>query len=304
MGSADGTTSTVAGVKLTNPDRVMYPEQGVTKRRLARYYADHADLLLPHLADRPVSLVRCPTGRTGPCFFQKHPTASLPEQLDTIGIVEKDGVQRPYLVIRSAAGLVATAQIGALELHVWGARRDRLERPERLVFDLDPGEGAAFEAVRRAAHEIRERLRSAGLESFAMLTGGKGLHVIVPLERRRGWEECETFAKGLANAVVRAAPDRYVARASKAERKGKVFIDWLRNQRGSTAVVPFSPRARPGAPVAAPVGWDELAHVDGPALYAIDTIESRLASLKRDPWPNYFALRQRLRRSALERFTP
>jgi bifunctional non-homologous end joining protein LigD len=243
---------TISGVRLTHPGRVMYAQQGATKLAIAQYYQRHAAEILLHLKGRPVSLVRCPSGAEGECFFQKHHNASVPEALEKISIREKQGKREPYLLINSTAGLVAAAQIGALELHIWGARSDRLEYPERLVFDLDPDASLPFSAVRNAAVELRDLLAAIDLRSFPLLTGGKGIHVIVPLVRRRGWDDVKAFSRGLARKLEQAAPDRYVASASKARRHGRIFIDWLRNERGATAVAPYSPRALHTAPMASP----------------------------------------------------
>ncbi len=288
------------GVRLTHPDRVMFPGQGATKRAIAAYYAENADHILPFLAGRPLSLVRCPSGRQGECFFQKHHTASTPEHIATVNIPEKNGKTSSYLMISSAEGLIAAAQIGALELHIWGARGDRVERPERVVFDLDPDELLEFADVRSAAQEMRDVLAAIGLTSFALLTGGKGIHVIAPLERRRGWDDVKAFAKGLAEKLARAAPERYVARAAKKQRTRKIFIDWLRNERGATAISPYSLRARPGAPVATPVSWSELSRIDDAARYSLDNIDTRLSRLKSDPWRDYFDVKQSITQAHLD----
>ena len=189
----------VAGVRLTHPDRVLYPEQGVTKLALARYYEEVAEWILPHLAQRPLSLVRCPQGRETTCFYQKHPGEGMASRLPRVGIEEKDGTH-PYLYVRSLADLVALVQAGVLELHVWGSRIDDIERPDLLVFDLDPAEDVAWRAVLHAARELRERLDALGLAAFVRTTGGKGLHVVVPLEPRRGWDDVKAFARGVAEA--------------------------------------------------------------------------------------------------------
>ncbi|WP_428408712.1 DNA ligase D [Hyphococcus sp.] len=295
-----GEATEVKGVRLTHPDRVMYPGQGATKRQVAEYYANNAERMLKYLKGRPLSLVRCPAGREDECFFQKHHGASVPKELKSVEIEEKNGKTARYLMIDDVKGLVAAAQIGALELHVWGARADRIERPERVVFDLDPAEGVSFSTVKDAALELRDVLKAAGLESFVLLTGGKGVHVIAPVERRRDWPDVKTFAKGLAQKLADASPERYIAKASKSARKGKIFIDWLRNERGATAVAPYSLRARPGAPVATPVSWRELAKVEAANAYTLDNIGARLAHLKSDPWKGYDDLRQSITGSVLD----
>lgn len=292
----------VNGVRLTHAGKIMYPRQGVTKRNLADYYNTHAERMLPFIAGRPISLVRCPEGRQGECFFQKHASGGLPAQLRTLAIPETTGSAKPYLMIRDAAGLVAAVQYGTLEFHLWGARADRIERPERLVFDLDPAEDVGFGTVREAAFELRGVLASAGLTSFALLTGGKGIHVVVPLSRRHEWSEVKAFARGLAAALAAAAPNRYVAQAAKHKRGGKIFIDWLRNARGATAIAPYSTRARAGAPIATPVSWEELPGIDSAAAFGLPQMGHRLARLSRDPWEGYFALRQSIAQRTLEHF--
>jgi bifunctional non-homologous end joining protein LigD len=298
-GSTANKSTSVGGVALSSVDKVLYPDQNVTKLDLARYYDRHADRILEHLANRPLSLVRCPSGRTGQCFFQKHFNASTPDELDRIEIEETKGKREPYLVVHDKAGLIASAQIGALELHLWGARTDRLDRPERLVFDLDPDEGLGFDAVKSAAAEVREVLDAAGLQAFPLVTGGKGVHVVVPLERRRGWADAKSFAHGLCLRLAEAAPDRYVAKASKAARKGRIFLDWLRNERGATAVAPYSPRARKGAPIAMPVTWEELGKLKAANLFSFRDVDA-LAESGRDPWEGYGELRQSITQGALE----
>jgi bifunctional non-homologous end joining protein LigD len=217
-----------------------------------------------------------------------------------VEITEKDGDSRPYLVVNSSKGLVATAQIGALELHVWGCRIDAVERPERIVFDLDPDESVSFGEVRMAAREMRDVLQALSLASFPLLTGGKGIHVVVPIRRTRDWDDVKNFAKGFAGNLVTAAPDRYVATASKSKRKGKVFIDWLRNERGATAIAPYSIRARCGAPVATPVSWRELARIESAAQFSLDNIGKRLASRKADPWSEFATVQQSITNAHLQ----
>jgi bifunctional non-homologous end joining protein LigD len=253
----DGTIRTIGGIEITHADRAIFPQDGVTKGDLAAYYHAVAPLMLPFAAGRPVSLLRCPDGLAGSCFFQKHGDG-FGTHVDSVPIVEKDGGTGDYLAIGDAEGLLACVQMGTVEFHGWGARSDAVEQPDRLVFDLDPDEGLDFAAVARAAREVRKRLSTLGLESFAMLTGGKGIHVIAPLTPGHDWAAHAAFAKHIAGEMAQAAPDRFVATMSKAKRKGRIFIDWLRNQRGNSAVLPYSVRARAGAPVAAPVAWDEL----------------------------------------------
>lgn len=245
-------------IAISSPDRVIFPESGRTKGELADYYARVAPLMLPWAAGRTISLVRCPQGRARKCFFQKHDTGGFGPHVHRVAIREKSGEVDDYLYVEDAAGLLACVQMGTIEFHGWGSRARDVEQPDRMVFDLDPGEGLDFADVKRAASDIRVRLAGIGLASFALLTGGKGVHVVVPLSTGHSWDAHKDFSKRFAEALGTAEPERFVATMSKARRKGKIFVDYLRNQRGSTAVLPYSARARPGAPVAAPVAWDEL----------------------------------------------
>jgi bifunctional non-homologous end joining protein LigD len=279
----------IAGVRLTSPEKVLYPEQGTTKRDLADYYVAVADHILPHVARRPITLVRCPTGRQKKCFYQRHAGSGVPPEL---GEVEISGFEESgaYLFIKDVKGLIALVQMGVLEIHPWGARVDKPHRPERMIFDLDPGEGLGFSDVAAAAREVRGVLDGLGLVSFLKTTGGKGLHVVVPLERRHEWRDVKAFAKKTAEALAADAPDRYLTRISKAERRGRIFIDYLRNDPTSTAVAPYSTRARAGAPVATPIAWDELSPSLDPAAFNIVTVPRR----RTDAWAEIGKLRQRL----------
>ncbi|MBD8679787.1 DNA ligase D [Sphingomonas sp. CFBP 13720] len=255
--------------RITSPDRVIFPGDALTKGDLARYVETVAPLLLPWAGERPISLVRCPQGRGKACFFQKHDAGSFGDAVGKIDIVGKDDSAEPYLYIRDADGLMACVQMGTIEFHGWGARIGDVERPDRLVFDLDPDEGLDFTDTKRAAVEVKRHLADLGLASFAMLSGGKGIHVVVPLTPQAQWPAVKDFADRFARALAQAEPDRFTATMSKAKRKGRIFIDWLRNQRGSTAVMPYSARARAGAPVAAPVAWSELDAIDTAARWTI-----------------------------------
>ncbi|WP_118135520.1 DNA ligase D [Oceanicella sp. SM1341] len=251
----------VAGIGISHPGRLIFPKPKRTKLALAHWYAEMADRILPALADRPVSLLRLPEGLEGERFVQKHAGKGFPDAIRNIPLEEADGETAQYMRLTDAAGLVAAVQMGTVEFHPWGARADRPDRPERLVFDLDPDEGLGFAAVRRAALELRDRLGDLGLGCWPLLTGGKGVHLVVPLRRTASWESAKLFAQAFATLAADAAPERYTASLSKRARRGRIFIDWLRNERGATAVAPFSVRARPGAPVAVPLGWDELGRI-------------------------------------------
>jgi len=262
--------------KVSNPDRVIFPEAGVTKGELAAYYAAVAPAMLAWTANRPVSLVRCPQGRGKACFFQKHDAGSFGEAVHHVDIVAKDGSSDPYLYVRDTDGLVGCVQMGTIEFHGWGSSVATLEAPDRMVFDLDPDEGLGFAEVKKAAEHLRDRLGDLGLASFPLLSGGKGVHVVVPLTPQAEWPAVKDFADRFARALAQAEPDRFVAVMTKAKRKNRIFIDWLRNQRGATAVLPYSARAREGAPVAAPVSWTELRDLDTPARWTVRDADALL----------------------------
>jgi bifunctional non-homologous end joining protein LigD len=291
-GRRDG-KARVAGVTLSNAGRVLYPQQGVTKLALARYYEAIADWILPSLSDRPLSLLRCPRGRGKQCFFQKHPGEVL-AKLPRLSIAEKHGEAAEYVYVRSLPDLVALVQAGTLELHTWGSRVGDVERPDLLVFDLDPAPEVGWSEVRRQARALRERLAALGLASFVRITGGKGLHLVVPLVARAGWEEAKAFARAVAQAHARDDPGRLTANLSKARRRGRIFIDYLRNGRGATAIASYSTRARQGAPVAVPLRWDELGAAMRPDRYNIDQVRRRLSSLHADPWQGFEEARRPL----------
>ncbi|MES2058964.1 MAG: DNA ligase D [Pseudomonadota bacterium] len=249
-------------VTVSSRDRLIFPDSDVTKGDLADYYAQVAGIMLPWTANRPISLVRCPQGRGKRCFFQKHDAGSFGEHVHQVPIREKDGSTEDYLYVDDADGLVTCVQMGTIEFHGWGSSVATLEKPDRMVFDLDPDEGLGFDLVKKAAADLKEHLAEMGLTSFPMLTGGKGVHVIVPLRPDAEWPAVKDFADRFSRALAEAEPERFVATMSKAKRKGRIFIDWLRNQRGSTAIMPYAARARSGAPVAAPVSWSELRDLD------------------------------------------
>ncbi|MGF1631342.1 MAG: DNA ligase D [Kiloniellaceae bacterium] len=290
----------VAGVRLTHPDKPLYPAMDVTKRQLADYFAAIAPAMLPDVKHRPVSLLRCPEGRDGSCFFQKHAGSGLPDAIETTAVTESSGSKKDYLLINSKQALVACAQIGALELHLWGSRTDRLEQPDRVVFDLDPGEGVGFAAVRKAAFDLRDVLEEAELPAWPLLTGGKGIHLVLALERRYDWDTIGDFTKRFAEKMAEVDSKRFVATMSKAKREGRLFIDHFRNRRGSTAIAPFSPRAREGAPVAVPVSWKELKSIERSNAFSLaDPVRKLQARAK--AWPDEAERRTRLSKAALQR---
>ncbi|MEN2989642.1 DNA ligase D [Tistrella sp. BH-R2-4] len=290
----DTAETTIAGIRLTHPDKVLFPEQGVTKGALARWLDAASDLMLPHLRNRLVSLVRCPDGHDKACFFQRHAGAGLPRSIARKAMAEKDGGTAAYLYLRDTAGVIGAAQMGVLEFHIWGSHVDRPDRPDRLVFDLDPDPAVDFPAVRQAAFDLRDALDALGLRSLPLLTGGKGIHVVAPIGRRHGWPVIAAAAKALAQRFADHDPARYVATMSKAKRRGRIFIDHFRNARSATAICPWSPRARPGAPVARPVTWADLPDIDRADAFRItDPLPGA------DPWAGYDGIRQSLSAAAL-----
>ncbi|HEX6993464.1 MAG TPA: DNA ligase D [Gammaproteobacteria bacterium] len=289
----------VAGVRLTHPDRILYPDQGVTKAHLARYYEQVAEHILPHIANRPLTLLRCPDGQEKSCFYQKHPPEGLGEAVGRVMIDENDGPAE-YMYVDSVAGIVSLVQIGTLELHVWGSVVDALETPDMLIFDLDPGPGVTWPRLIDAALLLRERLEEIGFRSFAKLTGGKGLHLVVPLEPRADWDRAKEFARTVAERAAREQPERLTANMAKSRRHGRIFIDYLRNGRGATAICSYSTRARVGAPVAVPIGWEELDPASRSDRYSIDTVKRRLAALRKDPWADFDRARRPITDETLE----
>ena len=281
----------VAGVRLTHPDRILYREQAITKLGLARYYEAVAEHIVPHVAARPLSLVRCPEGEGGQCFYQKHAGPGLPAEVKRVRIRERGGATAAYPYVDDLPGLVALVQIGVLELHPWNARVGRLERPDRLVLDLDPAPGVPWERVVEAAHAIREMLGALDLTSFVKTTGGKGLHVVAPI-RPTGWDTLHAVGEAVGAALVRRAPDRYTVSSLKAARRGRIFVDFLRNTRGATAVAAYSPRARPDAPVSTPLAWSELDGDARPGDFTVATVPRRLAARRTDPWTGFFSVDQ------------
>ena len=280
----------VAGVRVTSPDKVLWPGQGVTKGELVAYYTAVADAMLPRVIDRPLTLVRCPAGAEKKCFYQKHFNDSMPDLVPRVPVEEKDGTEL-YMYLDGLPSLIALVQLGVLEFHIWGSRRDRLDRPDRLVLDLDPDEDLPFGEVARAALDVRERLAELGLESFPKSTGGKGLHVVVPITRRSDWDEARAFTQALAREMVADEPDRFTAKMTKSRRTGRIFVDYLRNARNSTAIAEYSTRSRPGAPVAVPLAWDEVdPGAKEPPSHTIRNVPDRIAA--GDPWAGFDDVRQ------------
>ncbi len=257
------------GVKISSQDRVIFPEAQVTKGDLADYYTAIAPLFLRDAARRPMTLVRCPQGRGKQCFFQKHDTGGLGAGVHRVPIKEKDGSSEDYLWFEDGTGILGCVQMGTIEFHGWGSRVKPLEKPDRMVFDLDPDAGLGWDMVKRAAKTLRDVLGEMGINTVPMLSGGKGIHVIAPLDQSADWVAVKDFAERFARAIAKDQPDLFTANIRKAQRKGRIFLDWLRNQRGATAVMPYSARAREGAPVAAPIAWDELDDFSGANAFSV-----------------------------------
>ncbi len=281
----------VAGVRISHPARTVYPDDGVSKLDVARYYEAVAEWMLPHVAKRPLSLVRCPLGLAGESFYQREVGEGFPEAVRGFTVGEGKA-QDHAILVDDLQGLVSLAQMGVLEIHAWGCRADDPGRPDRLIFDLDPGPGILWEHVVESARFVREYLERLGLASFVKTTGGKGLHVVLPLVRRCGWPEAKAFTKAVADAIVRIAPRNFVATMSKAQREQRIFIDSLRNQPGSTAVAAYSTRARNGATVSTPLTWDELSAKLDPRELNVRSVPRRLAHLGGDPWAGFRESRQ------------
>ncbi len=290
----------VGGISLSSPDRVVYPERGITKLELATYYETAFDRLLPHFRDRPLTLVRCPDNYHQ-CFFQKHIDENpVYRHVRAIPIQEEKGVGY-YCAIDSIEGLLSLVQLGAVEFHTWASRRDKLEYPDKFTLDLDPDPSVSWNRVVTSALAIRELLRELGLESFVKTTGGKGLHVVVPIARRRTWTDVHAFTEAIAALLVNASPKEYVMTLSKAKRRGKILVDYLRNARGAVAVEAYSARARAGATVSMPVSWDELTPKLDPQNLDVRTMKNRLASGEPDPWSGYFDVKQSITAHMLKR---
>jgi bifunctional non-homologous end joining protein LigD len=285
---------------ITHPMKVLDPESGMTKQMLAEYYLAVASHMLPHIADRPLSVVRCPEGCGKPCFFQKHIGSGVPNGISSVPVPNrKTGKKEEFLTLDSADGLLGLAQIGVLEIHPWGSRNSSLDQPDRIIFDLDPDEAIHWQILADTARDLRARLKRFGLISFAKLTGGKGLHVVAPIEPEHDWPTVKEFAHCVVLRMEKERPDLYVTKMTKAIRKDRIYLDYLRNDREATSIAPYSPRARRGAPVAVPLSWSELASETAPAFHVADFAQWR-SRLNRDPWKDMLRIRQSLSSSALE----
>lgn len=282
---------------LTSPDKVLFPAGKITKQQVWDYYLAVANHLMPEILGRPLSVIRCPSGIAEPCFFQKHLTSGL-DQVSTVKLKEESGTNADYLVVESLAGLMELVQFNALEFHPWGSHANAPDVADRVVFDLDPGPGVTFADIKRAATDIRTRLADLGLESFLRVSGGKGLHVVVPLNPGCKWDLTKRFARGFADALAGSEPDRYVATSTKSKRNKRIFIDYLRNGRGATAVASYSMRARRGAPVALPIAWAALPKLTSADQFTIQQVPALLRRRRKDPWAGMRDVKQNLARWA------
>jgi bifunctional non-homologous end joining protein LigD len=284
---------TVAGVRISHADRLVIADPPVSKGDLARYYEAVAPRLLPEIAGRPLSLIRCPSTLNEGCFYQRHRTAGMPDTIRPVMAQRGARDPEPYFAVDTLEGLIALVQFGGVELHPWGCRADRPDRPDRLVFDLDPAPDLPWPRVIEAAHDLRQRLAALKLQSFPKTTGGKGLHLVVPIDRRHEWPAAKAFAADLARKMAAESPRLYTATLAKSARRGRIFIDYLRNERGSTAVAAYSIRSRPGAPVAMPVTWEEVTEALEPGRYTSQSVPDLVEGTS-DPWAGISSLRQRL----------
>jgi len=288
----------VAGVRISHPDRIVYPDLGLSKADIARYYGQVSKWMVPHVRTRPLTLVHCPNGMAGPCTYMKHSKLWGPDVLRRVSIPEKTKVGN-YMVADDLAGIIGTVQMGVLEIHTWNSTADDVERPNRIVWDLDPGDRVTWPTVVEAARHVRDVLRTLGLESWVKTTGGRGLHVVAPLTPRRDSSECLAFSRAVAEALRRSAPMLYTTAFAKQGRAAHILIDYLRNNRTNTSIAAYSTRARAGAPVSVPIAWSELTVGLRPESFTVKTVPQRLARLRRDPWHAYWTCRQRVSDAAM-----
>lgn len=279
--------------KITHPKKILYPEGGYTKQDVLIYYETVSDYILPFISNRPLSLVRCPENYTH-CFFQRHYTESTPKALKPVAVKSKEGVEN-YIYLNDREGLLSLVQMGVLEIHPWGSLISQIETPDFIVIDLDPAPDVSWETVVKAAREIKSHLEEFKLTSFVKTTGGKGLHVVLPIEPKYDWDEVKNFTHVFVEFLEKNKPDLYISTMSKAKRSGKIFVDYLRNQRGATAIGVYSTRARAQAPVSAPIHWDELGKDKRGTEFNIESLPKRLLSLKHDPWEDFWKIKQSLR---------
>ncbi|MFO1310475.1 MAG: non-homologous end-joining DNA ligase [Burkholderiales bacterium] len=302
IGKSASEPRTLAGIAISNPDKLYFPEANITKGDLAQYYVDVAERLLPHIENRPLSLVRCPDGWQGQCFYQKNADPAVNAAVARIDVPESTGKTATYMGAGSPAALAALVQWGVIEMHPWGSRRPRLDRPDRLIFDFDPDPEVPWNELATAVTLLRTLLDEAGLVSFLKTTGGKGLHVVLPIRATLSWDEAKSFTRSVAVFMVRTFPDRFVATITKSRRKGKILIDFFRNAEGATAVAPYVVRSRANAPVAMPIAWSELETDVRGAHFNVRNARERLASLQSAPWAEFFTVSQSITAAIRKRF--
>ena len=286
IGKTNGSGPTVVGIQISHPNRLIYPDLGISKIQFAQYYERIAEWVLPHVAGRPLTLLHCPAGVAAPCHFLKHAKAWGPNALRRVSIQEKTKVGE-YLVADSVEGVVSLAQMGIVEIHTWNATDDDIDRPNRIVWDLDPGPLVSWEQVVKAATLVRDVLKTLGLHSWVKTTGGRGVHVVVPVKRKRTVAECLEFSRAVSEAITKTDPREYTTTFAKSGRERQILIDYLRNNRTNTSVCAFSPRARPGATVSMPLSWDDLE--SPPDRWTLLTVPRRLERLRTDPWKDYWS---------------
>jgi bifunctional non-homologous end joining protein LigD len=286
----------VAGIRLSHPDRLIYPDLGISKIQLARYYDDISRWIMPHVLGRPLTLVHCPAGVAGRCMYMKHAKAWGPTALRRVRIQEKTKVGE-YLVCDSISAVVALAQMGIVEIHTWNSLADDVERPNRIVWDLDPGPEISWKQTVAAARLLRQVLDALGLAAWVKTTGGRGLHVVVPITPSLDWSQCLAFSRDVSDAFVGTNPALYTTNFSKSGRERKILIDYLRNNRTNTSICAYSPRARAGAPVSMPLDWREL--IGGPERWTLLTVPRRLHRLRSDPWAGYWTAAQRVTKTSI-----
>lgn len=298
--SNEAVSDMVAGVKLSHPDKFLFPEAKLTKGALARYYEAVAEWILPHLKDRPLSLFRCPDGWNNQCFYQKHADRSVHTSVTRVEVPE-GGRSATYFAASSLQALVGLVQWGVIELHPWGSRMPRPDRPDRLTFDFDPAEDVSWSQLVKAVGELRTLLEQLGLAGFLKTTGGKGLHVIVPIKPTLTWEQARAFTRTVAVLFASTFPERFIATVSKSKRKGRIFIDYLRNAEGATAIAAYGIRARTNAPVSTPISWKDLSKDIRFDFFNVETVPVRLSKLREDPWKDFTAIRQTVTPAMLKR---
>ena len=280
-------------MKITHPEKLLYPEDNITKQDLFYHYELVCDYIMPFIRNRALSLIRCPENWSD-CFFQRHVTESTPKILKSITIENKKNEKEDYLYLDSVEGLFSLVQMNVLEIHPWGSLIHTIEKPDFIIFDLDPESSVAWKAIVQAAFEVKHYLEEYQLTSFVKTTGGKGLHIVAPIDPEYNWDKVNNFTRVFVEFLEQINPEKYVSTMSKTKRKGKIFIDYLRNLRGATAISPYSTRARIHAPVAVPLAWDELTKNKQDTEFTLKTLPKRLASLDKDPWEGFWQVKQSL----------